>query len=273
MYCRPNSDSITGLTGAVTLSGISFTATGSAITISSNGSPVTSGTSLTGLSPYNTGTCSGAGVNATSLATNQPYTGLSVTITNNSSAPVTISIYIDSIASGGQFVQRVYTFPEIPKDNNAHAYNLTWESSYTDGCVLPSGSTFDQTKINGIGFGVATTTASVTLELSMSNIQFTGGGATNPCAGLCTSPATFAVGSGTSSFGNIGVTAKCWETTSNFVQGNCGNFVSPRTLSINGTAVNCASGAPAYSPPAKRNGGYCFQVPAGQYDYAYWGVW
>ncbi len=258
---------------------MTFNATGSAIAITS-ASAITTGTSLTGLSPYNVGSCSGAGINATSLATSQPYTGLSMTITNKSTigtgttaAPVTISIYIDSIASGDKFVQRVYTFPEVPADNAPHTYNLTWNSAYTDSCSLTGGSIFDQTKINGIGFGVTATTASVKLDLNMSSIAFTGGAATNPCAGLCSSPKVFTVGSGTSSFSNIGTGAGCWETTSNFTQGNCGNFVSPRTVIINGTSMNCASGAPAYSPPAKVNAGYCFQVPAGNEAWAYWGIW
>jgi hypothetical protein len=50
--------------------------------------------------------------------------------------------------------------------------------------------------------------------------------------------------------------------------GNCGNFVSPRTLSINGTVMSCTGGNWP-SLPAKRNGGYCVQTTAGDNAWAY----
>jgi len=48
----------------------------------------------------------------------------------------------------------------------------------------------------------------------------------------------------------------------------CGNFVAPRTFSVNGTAIDCVvgSGGPL---PAPVNGGYCMQASAGDYSYAY----
>jgi hypothetical protein len=48
----------------------------------------------------------------------------------------------------------------------------------------------------------------------------------------------------------------------------CGNFVSPRTLTANGTPFDCLSGG-IQQLPARRNGGYCIQTSAGQYSYAY----
>jgi hypothetical protein len=50
----------------------------------------------------------------------------------------------------------------------------------------------------------------------------------------------------------------------------CGNFVAPRTLSVNGTTedANCAIGGPIVLP-APLMGGFCFQVGAGDYSFAY----
>jgi hypothetical protein len=47
----------------------------------------------------------------------------------------------------------------------------------------------------------------------------------------------------------------------------CGNFTAPRTLSVNGTAVNCSGGN--LTPPALRAGGYCMETTAGQTSSAY----
>jgi hypothetical protein len=267
-FCQPSTDGVTGLVGSVLIGGVSFVATGSTIAVTT-ASPITSGTTLTGLSPYNTGNCSGAGVSATSLATSQPYTGLGMLITNSGSAAVTISMYIDSHATGGQYVQRKYTFPAVPADSTAHAYNLTWNSTFTDSCTLPTGSSFDQTKILGLGFGVEATTTAVQLNLLVSNIAYTGGGAAAPCSAYCSNPISFTV-NGSYSSGNLGTNAACYQTTSNFTSGNCGNFVSPRALFINGTQMNCNS---SWVAPAKVNGGYCFYTPAGDYAWAYFGAW
>jgi hypothetical protein len=193
-----------------------------------------------------------------------------MSIKNSGSAPVTISVYIDSRATGGQAVQRKYTFPAVPADNTAHPYNLTWNSTFTDSCALPAGSAFDQTKILGIGFGVAGTTAAVQLNLLISDIAYTGaGGSATPCSAYCSNPVNFSV-NGSYSSGNLGTNATCYQTTSNFGSGNCGNFVSPRSLFINGTQMNCNS---SWVPPAKVNGGYCFYTIAGDYAWAYFGAW
>lgn len=94
---------------------------------------------------------------------------------------------------------------------------------------------------------------------------------TNPCAGLCSSPTVFTV-NGSYQSGNLGSGAVCYETTSVIHGGNCGNFVSPRTLSVNGTVMSCS-----YSNwstiPAVRNGGYCIQTTSGSYNWAYFSAW
>jgi hypothetical protein len=249
------------------LGGITFSATGSSISVKSD-NPVSSGVKFPGLSPFNTGDCNGAGVKAISLATSQPYTGLGMTITNSGTTALTVSLYIDDLTTGGQFVQRKYTFPQIPADNTAHSYNLTWGSAFTESCTLPAGSSFDQTKILGLGFGIEASPSPVQLNLLVSDIKFTGGGTSSPCSAYCSSPKEFTV-TGSFSSGNLGNSAFCYQTTSNFNGGGCGNFVSPRTLNINGTQINCN----AWSLPAKVNGGYCLYGNPGDYAWAYFGVW
>jgi len=92
-----------------------------------------------------------------------------------------------------------------------------------------------------------------------------------PCSGLCSNPTSFTI-NGSYSSGNLGTGAVCYQTTSTIKGGNCGNFVSPRTLSVNGTTESCTGGNWS-SIPAKRNGGYCIQTTSGNYSYAYFTSW
>lgn len=223
---------------------------------------------MTGLSPFNTGDCNGAGVRAVSIASSQPYTGLGMTIKNSGAVPITFALYIDDLATGGQAVQRKYAFPQVPADGVDHSYNLTWNSAFTENCSLPAGSNFDQTKIQGLGFGIETGPTPILLNLVVSDIKFTGGGSSNPCSSYCSSPKDFTL-AGSYTVNSLGTGAFCYQTTSNFSGGTCGNFVSPRALFINGTQVNCN----AWTTPAKVNGGYCFYGNPGDYGWAYFGVW
>jgi hypothetical protein len=89
---------------------------------------------------------------------------------------------------------------------------------------------------------------------------------TTPCVGLCQNPVQFTAPFST---GNLGSGATCHETTSNLVNGVCANFANGRTLRINGVETNCS----AFTLPAKRNGGYCFQASPGDQPYAFFAVW
>jgi hypothetical protein len=91
---------------------------------------------------------------------------------------------------------------------------------------------------------------------------------TTPCAGLCASPVTFT--SQNYQSGNLGTLATCHETTANLQGIQCGNFSSPRTFSVNGSAVTCGGST---TPPAKRNGGYCLQANAGSPAWSYFVTW
>ncbi|HLK93574.1 MAG TPA: hypothetical protein VKZ18_27025 [Polyangia bacterium] len=92
-----------------------------------------------------------------------------------------------------------------------------------------------------------------------------------PCASLCSNPVSFSI-SGSFQSGNIGTGAVCYQTTSVVHGGNCGNFVSPRTLQVNGTTEPCNAGNWA-SIPAARNGGYCVQTTAGNQPWAFFTAW
>ena len=96
-------------------------------------------------------------------------------------------------------------------------------------------------------------------------------GPATPCAGLCTNPTTFTI-NGSYQSGSIGTSAKCFATASALHGGNCGNFVSPRALTVNGTRMTCNNQNWA-TIPAERNGGYCVQTTAGNYSYAYFTAW
>ena len=93
---------------------------------------------------------------------------------------------------------------------------------------------------------------------------------TGPCASLCSNPVNFTV-NGSFQSGNLGTGAVCYQTTSAVHGGNCGNFVSPRTLRVNGTTEACNAGNWT-SVPAAKNGGYCVQTTAGNQSFAFFTV-
>jgi hypothetical protein len=88
---------------------------------------------------------------------------------------------------------------------------------------------------------------------------------------MCTNPTNFTI-SGSFQSGSIGTGAICYQTTSPVHGGNCGNFVSPRTLTVNGATESCTASNWA-SVPAARNGGYCVQTTTGNQSWAFFTVW
>lgn len=92
-----------------------------------------------------------------------------------------------------------------------------------------------------------------------------------PCTGLCSNPTVFSI-NGSYQSGPLGTGAVCRETTSPVHGGNCGNFVTPRALRVNGTLETCNNQNWA-SVPAPRNGGYCVQTTAGDYSWAFFTLW
>jgi subtilisin family serine protease len=96
-------------------------------------------------------------------------------------------------------------------------------------------------------------------------------GSNSPCAGICSNPTNFTI-NGSFNYNNIGTGALCLQTTSTMHGGNCGNFASGRTLKVNGVTEPCTGGNWS-SIPAKVNNGYCIQVTAGNYSYAFITAW
>ena len=95
------------------------------------------------------------------------------------------------------------------------------------------------------------------------------GGGSSPCASYCQNPVSF---SGSFQSGNLGTGATCFQTTANLAGGNCGNFVSPRALFVNGTQMSC-NNQNWSSLPAKVNGGYCVYTTSGNQPWAYFTTW
>ncbi len=92
----------------------------------------------------------------------------------------------------------------------------------------------------------------------------------SPCAQWCSDPVKF--GSSAFSSGNLGSSARCYETTAPLQGGVCGNFATNRRLTVNGTRMTCTG----YWPeplPGRRNGGYCIRVTPGDYPWAYFVTW
>ncbi|MEI9935599.1 MAG: hypothetical protein WDO69_00110 [Pseudomonadota bacterium] len=91
----------------------------------------------------------------------------------------------------------------------------------------------------------------------------------SPCSGLCTSPVIF---NGAIQSGNLGTSATCYQTTGAINGGNCGNFLNPRALFVNGTQMTCNNGNWPIIP-AKLSGGYCVYTTAGNQPWAYFTTW
>ena len=91
--------------------------------------------------------------------------------------------------------------------------------------------------------------------------------ADSPCASLCDNPVNFSI-NGSYQSGALGTDIVCRQTTSPVHGGNCGNFVSPRNLRVNGVLETC-NNLNWSSIPAARNGGYCVQTTAGNYPWAF----
>jgi hypothetical protein len=116
----------------------------------------------------------GAGIDAEVANSNPPvpYTGVTLNIRNSGADAFTLIIRLDDRATGGQFVERAYKLGPLPADDTDHSYTLTWNSTHTDSCDLPAGSSFDQTHILGVGLGIELNTTATTLNLTVSNISF-----------------------------------------------------------------------------------------------------
>jgi hypothetical protein len=90
-----------------------------------------------------------------------------------------------------------------------------------------------------------------------------GASGTGPCAGLCANPVPYQLRTVS---GELGTGATCHEGIGTIQGLSCGNFVPPRTFTVNGQEFPCAA---SVTPPAPRNGGYCFQTTAGDEAWAF----
>ena len=163
-----------------------------------------------------------------------------------------------------------------------NSVTLTWPSSSTYGVTYSilrgtsSGShpdvrasgltstTFVDTGTAGTTYYYVVTAQVCGATATSSEVKFTV--PNDPCAGLCYPPV---VKTGPSiQSGNLGTGAICQETTATLSGGNCSNMTG-RTLTVNGTAVNCNG----WTLPAKRNNGYCVQVTSGGLSYASYATW
>lgn len=85
-------------------------------------------------------------------------------------------------------------------------------------------------------------------------------GVVGPCAGICANPTKFTTQSYDS--GPVGLGASCFETTADIHGGQCIGFAA-RLLKVNGMLKVCDGANWLVPLPAKRNGGYCFDISPG----------
>jgi hypothetical protein len=154
------------------------------------------------------------------------------------------------------------------------ALTITWTRTSGPGTVTFANASAASTTatFSATGVYVLRLTASDGALSAFDEMQVTvNGGTATPCTGLCTNPVNFTI-NGSFQSGNLGTGAVCYQTTSVVHDGNCGNFVSPRTLSVNGTQRACTGGNWG-SVPAPRNGGYCIQTTTGNHPWAFFTAW
>ena len=158
--------------------------------------------------------------------------------------------------------------------NPPGAVTVTWSKSSGPGTVTfanPAAKVTTATFSAAGSYVLKLTASDSALSASATTTITVNAAGTGPCAGLCTPPTIFTV-SGSYQSGNLGTGAVCYQTTSVVHGGNCSNFVSPRTLKVNGTTEACNTGNWS-SIPAARNGGYCIQTTSGNQSYASFALW
>ena len=94
-----------------------------------------------------------------------------------------------------------------------------------------------------------------------------GGTGVGPCTGYCSNPISVPPGMNS---GELGEGATCHQVVGSVAMGQfiCGNFLPPRTFTINNVSFDCTTGG-ARALPAPRSGGWCMIASAGNYPYAY----
>ena len=189
-------------------------------------------------------------------------------LTATSSVTVTVNQTLTSIvvAPSSASVATAATQQFTATARDQFTTNLGTQPSFTwtvsGGGTISSAGLFTAGSTAG---GPYTVTAASGGKSGTASVTVTGGGST-PCAGLCTSPVVFTTQNYQS--GNIGTGATCHETTANLIGGNCSN-ISSRTLKVNNTTMSCNG----WALPAKRNGGYCIQVTAGEPSWTSFATW
>jgi hypothetical protein len=150
---------------------------------------------------------------------------------------------------------------------------ITWSKTSGPDTVTftPANAATTTVSFSTAGTYVLRLTASDGALSAYDEVQVTVTGNASPCDGLCSNPSNFTM-NGNYQSGNLGTGAVCFQTTSVIHGGNCGNFVSPRTLSVNGSQRTCNSSNWS-SVPAARNGGYCIQSTSGDQPWAYFTAW
>jgi PKD repeat protein len=148
--------------------------------------------------------------------------------------------------------------------NPPGAVTVTWSKDSGPGTVTfanPAAKVTTATFSAAGTYVLKLTASDSALTASASTAVTVNAAGTGACDGLCTSPTIFTI-NGSYQSGNLGSGAVCYQTTSVVHGGNCSNFVSPRTVKVNGTTETCDSGNWS-SIPATRNGGYCIQTTSG----------
>jgi mannobiose 2-epimerase len=154
------------------------------------------------------------------------------------------------------------------------ALTVTWSKTSGPGTATfnPANAASTTITFSAAGTYVLRLTASDGALSAHDEVQVTvGSSGGNPCDGLCTSPTNFTMNYSYSS-GSLGTGVVCRQTTSAVHGGNCGNFASSRSLSVNGTKMTCNAGNWS-AIPAARNGGYCISTTSGNYAWAYFTLW
>jgi hypothetical protein len=267
-YCGAGSLAIaatfSGTTGALTkgevdipLGGASGPAnlSGKTLTVHVSASPAACGEDLRFKVNLNTSTGDPNVLDVNALTSNFATASVSLAAVTGASATNSLAIQAFSVSgyTGTIYVDEI----DIP------GIGLTGEGGTTGtGGSLGTGGTLGAG--GATGTGGAAGSGSTGVGGATGNAGSSG---SDPCAGFCTDPISVAP---LTNSGDLGTGVGCYDvvgtlTANRFI---CGNFVAPRTFAVNGVSFDCVNGDGGALPPPV-NGGYCMQVSAGDYDYAY----
>ena len=181
IFCQPTSTNLSTLTGHVAIGSITLSASAGTMTLTGNVTAAQANTPLSLQSPYtdcsaDAGPNAYYGLDATDSTSNKLFTGLTITVTNNSAtADTTLNLYLPDLVTSNGKTYFVLASVSVAVAHGAtvtrtlHWSDVTMHQSDGTTVCVPDEGAFDPTHILGVGPGFA---ASGPVNLTVTGITF-----------------------------------------------------------------------------------------------------